>query len=43
MSYDIKVIIVRGLVELRGLISKNVIRKELSEREEDNERSLIIY
>ena len=29
--------------ELRGLIPKDAIYRELSEREEDNERLLIIY
>ena len=40
---DIKVAIVRGLVELRGLTPKDAIRRGLSEREEDNERPSIIY
>ena len=39
---DVKVAIVRGSAEPRGLILKDATREGLSEREENNERPSII-
>ena len=40
---DVKVAIVRGSVELRGLTPKDAIRRGLDKREEDSERPSILY